>query len=140
MARQALTYPKVRSTLAEFNWRPDASDKELYAAFLAATSKDHFKAPDFDSWDVGQVPPGKWSMSQKADQRKPEASRIRKYSAPPAAAAAPKAKPNKAGEAPGAWPVLLTAAPKPKHSEASASSATQSVEVKEEPESQGAYT
>ena len=117
MARQALAYPNVRVALAELNWRPEASDKELYAAFLAATAKYFFKAPDFQTWEVGHVLPGKWSMSQKADQRKREASRVRKYSAPPAAAAAPKAKPSKAGEAPGAWPVLRTAPPEPKHTE-----------------------
>ena len=53
--------PKVRAALAELNWRPDAN--ELYAAFLGAVSKDNFKAPDFDSWEIGQVPSGKWTMT-----------------------------------------------------------------------------
>ena len=135
LAREALSYPKVQAALAELNWRPDVSDKELYAAFLGAVSKDNFKAPDFDSWEIGQVPSGKWTMTQRAEQRKREASRVRKHTAPPAAAAAPKAKPSKAREAPGAWPVLLTAPPKPKPSEAPASSAARSAEVKDVSES-----
>ena len=70
MARQALSYPKVRAALADLNWRPDADDKELYSAFIAGVSKEGFKAPDFDSWDEGDRVPGPRTLAQKAELRK----------------------------------------------------------------------
>ena len=109
MARQALCYPKVKAALADLNWRPDANYKELYSAFISGVAKEGFKAPDFDSWNEGSVQPGLRTLAQKADLRKREASRVRKTTATLVAAAAPKAKPKKADEASGAWPVVHTA-------------------------------
>ena len=53
VAREALSTPKVKAALAELNWHPAATDKELYAAFISAVSRDNWKAPDFDSWAQG---------------------------------------------------------------------------------------
>ena len=53
LAREALSSPRVKAALADLNWRPDASDKELYAAFISGVATDNSKAPDFDSWEIG---------------------------------------------------------------------------------------
>ena len=106
LARRALSYPKVKAALAELNWRPDVSDQELYAAFISAVSKENFKAPD-ESWEQGSSLSEARTLQQKADLRKKEASRVRKATPTPVAAAAPRAKPKKADEAPRAFPRLF---------------------------------
>ena len=43
MVREAMKDAKVQEALASLNWKPAASDKELYAAFCAAIGKGILK-------------------------------------------------------------------------------------------------
>ncbi len=83
------------------------------------------------------------TMQIASQQRKREASRVRKATASPAGAAKAKPKPKKAtsdADAAGAWPVIRTAPIEARAWQpASASSQAAAVEVKEEDQSQGAY-
>ena len=108
MVREAMKDAKVQEALASLNWKPAASDKELYAAFCAAIGKGHFKEQDFDAWEIGDVDGEQLTFKQKSERRKRDASRMRKKTAPPAITTTAKSKPPVKAEAPGAWPVIKT--------------------------------
>ena len=103
MVREAMKDAKVQEALASLNWKPAASDKELYAAFCAAIGKGHFKEQDVDGEQL--------TFKQKSERRKRDASRMRKKTAPPAITTTAKSKPPVKAEAPGAWPEIKTSPP-----------------------------
>ena len=39
LKNERLSYPKFRAALADLIWRPDATDKELYAAFISGAAR-----------------------------------------------------------------------------------------------------
>ena len=110
--REAMKDPKIQDALASLNWKPAASDKELYAAFCAAAiGKGPWKEQDFDSWEMGNVDAEQLTFRQKSDHRKRDASRIRKSTEPTAVTTTPKAKPAAKVATQVAWPVIKTSPP-----------------------------
>ena len=69
-SREALNTPKAKAALAELNWKPAASDKELYAAFVSGIAKGGWKASDIDSWDQGEALTEARTMQQRDLQKR----------------------------------------------------------------------